>query len=750
MTTTKRKKKSSSSTTPQNEQKNEQQNNDDDTNKSKLLTQLINIQMPRCSVCSTSWFSDKEIKRKNQTFQQNINLYIEERVQDFIPFPRCECTTTLFTNPIGSKLDDILLQILNIHHNDDNNTSLCCSSSTTRSHNNVRNYKKTQWTNDKIILDIIFNQSQISIHDITSFPNKGICRLCLQNFIRSAEDVITHDYRDDNQPNIKFSTKKNCPYCNKKFSPKNLDALLDYNPTVSFSGGAGSGGSSSAVGRKHNGKGKGKNNNIMSWNDSVVNTVKFVRFSKKLKKALIDRELGKRSSSSYQRKQDCSTLESDSIIDNNCHDNDNIIIKDIEASIHPISKDINRWISDDVSSDGCFSCSTDENDDDDDDDLRMKSVHNKMKYFSCKSVDSLDSLDSDDEDEGDDDDMNQLERDKQLALDLEKEWNDSNNNVENRNNNLHHDNELLENDEKLAMELDKQWNTLNHKNNHTKKLPTILNYLNKDKKTKMCKSPERKVSTSFMNLDHSSRSSSNQNVPMSFKSIDSSDDQLKKDQKLAMELDKQLNHSNVISDNIKIPNPSTILNYMTKKDLKMQRRKNIEKRQSSSTVVAPKSKVLIISLDPEIQKKRINHHVNLSNLVSGSSAGNESSDDEVEVIGFSKNPGVKISITDKKATDASASTSTSSNTNTTTNSFQVHFQGENGVKPIFMDDLNDDESSSEGASRKRKSDEFSHVHQPIPTPIDLTDDHCSTHSEQQNTQHVHSNPTTIDLFSYDD
>ena len=314
--------------------------------KSSLFNQLLNIHIPKCSVCSTSWFCDDAHKKGHDFRQQNINHYIKTRAKDFIPFPRCECTTTLMKNPIGGKLESMLDDRIRMQQK--------------KKERNANHETKKEYD---FILDILLHETNLSQNDIQIFPHKGMCRPCLSKFIESSNDVLIHDYRDTNQPNVSFSTSKNCPNCRKKFSPKTLSALQAYQP------------SSSSSSPKHQISSNKQGNTNQTWYDSIVSTIQFVKLMKRLKRALIHRELVKggimaSSNDDYSHPHE-STHTSNQIRDNN-----------IKSILNSSKELMQEWIEEEVSSDDYFSCSDGEEDKDEKIDCNNRSAN---KQSCCKT-----------------------------------------------------------------------------------------------------------------------------------------------------------------------------------------------------------------------------------------------------------------------------------------------------------------------------------------------------------------------------
>ena len=62
--------------------------------------------------------------------------------------------------------------------------------------------------------------------NVTSYTNLAMCRSCLEKTIDVSGEVLEHDYRDVNQPNIRFTVEPKCVQCQVKFTKRKLDALV--------------------------------------------------------------------------------------------------------------------------------------------------------------------------------------------------------------------------------------------------------------------------------------------------------------------------------------------------------------------------------------------------------------------------------------------------------------------------------------------------------------------------------------------
>ena len=158
--------------------------NNDDSDQLKLFKKLLEIGMPRCSVCLTSWFCDDPENKGTQFQKKNMDQYIEMKAQEFVQLPRCECTTSLITNPCVQHLDRLLIEF------DDSNSNTIHA-----------NRKTNDMIRMKTMLNILLNNnnddqsssssgddggnSVLSLNDIQTYRQKGMCRPCLPTFIKS-------------------------------------------------------------------------------------------------------------------------------------------------------------------------------------------------------------------------------------------------------------------------------------------------------------------------------------------------------------------------------------------------------------------------------------------------------------------------------------------------------------------------------------------------------------------------------------
>jgi len=295
------------------------------------LEQLLSIKMPRCSVCSWSWFrgadDDEDVNMNVDSSKKYYSdEYIEMKSKNFIPLPRCACTTTL----LNCNLGEITTQELN--HIFSSKDYIGSSTS-------------------EIMIDILIkgrnNNSKVSLSskNIKTYPQKGMCKDCFEIFLRTSSHVIELDYLDENQPNPRFSVGEKCPCCRNRFSQRSLHSLTTTTA--------------------------GSNDKWLQnreWTNSVIYTVKFIRLLKNLKKRMIAKELSQ-------------TLPSNGNIPHNNHNGETEIkINDCAVKMKEIVHD---WLEDpdDHSSDECFS-GEGSDDDDDDNEKNNKKVASTQKIKS--------------------------------------------------------------------------------------------------------------------------------------------------------------------------------------------------------------------------------------------------------------------------------------------------------------------------------------------------------------------------------
>ena len=525
------------------------------SSKLELLCQLINdVNIPSCSICGdTDWFIDDDDDIADSTTTNNNNNnnkykstdeYIEQRAKDFIPFPRCDCNTILLTNPIASQLDKMFekqqqqqQQQQSANKND---------SPKNKRHLNIEH---------TALLDILLNQSQLSTKDIIKFPNRGMCRPHLKQFIENTQQVIEHDYRDENQPNQHFSLQTKCSHCSCKFSPRTLGNLLSYNPS-----------SETLTGKKY----KKKNSN--NWNDALVNTIKFVRFRRRLKSALTDAEL-KRSrfaSNHNSLDKDSNTVEIEAIATSNL---------------------VQKWVEADFnSSDNCFQSDDEENDFDTSNKNRNHQSKSNTNHLPLREGELRDEL---------------LKKDPLFRQEVEDRIY-----VENLLNQekkyINHQDESkrakqMETDETYAKKLQGEFGS-----SSSVKKSSIVNYLcsNNDKMGR--------TSASMKQIALSDSNSNSTNYDRDHylikPHVDQKDDQVIRDLEYAKKLDNQLNHD------CNPKKPLSIRNYIDpKRSEKNSRRRQIENRNKKSLAPVQKSG-LTIYLNVREQKLGIDQHISIGEV----------------------------------------------------------------------------------------------------------------------------------------
>ena len=141
---------------------------------------LLNLKFPRCCVCSTDWFLPSSPTQKKRSWN-----WREQRCRELLPLPNCQCKTRLACDEEDS-CDGPFLK-----RKEGNNTFL----------------KKVKFL---------------------SFSNLAMCRSCLEKTIDVSSEVLEHDYRDVNQPNIKFTVEPKCVQCQVKFTKRKLNNLLSW------------------------------------------------------------------------------------------------------------------------------------------------------------------------------------------------------------------------------------------------------------------------------------------------------------------------------------------------------------------------------------------------------------------------------------------------------------------------------------------------------------------------------------------
>lgn len=141
---------------------------------------LLRIKFPRCSVCELDWFLDGD-----------GSLY--EKCKRLLPMPPCKCTSVFISKSLDCKLDDIP---------------------------------------NKDHLGKYFVQQYCIPDNLKRVNRICMCNSCLENFIRTSDDVIEHDYMSETQPNQKFSVGGRCVICQQRFTPRSLASIRNYNHTT--------------------------------------------------------------------------------------------------------------------------------------------------------------------------------------------------------------------------------------------------------------------------------------------------------------------------------------------------------------------------------------------------------------------------------------------------------------------------------------------------------------------------------------
>ena len=169
---------------------------------------LLGIEFPRCAVCELDWFLDDE---DDDPEKKHFKL---------IPMPSCKCSTTLIYEPLDFKFST-LPEPSNL------GTEL------------VQRYCISE--------------------KVKKYNRKGMCKCCLATFVKTADDVIEHDYKSETQPNQKFSVGGRCVICHQRFTPRSLATL--------------------------NGNGN-QTKEMQEWFSSIKNTMDWIHYRKKLYRQL--------------------------------------------------------------------------------------------------------------------------------------------------------------------------------------------------------------------------------------------------------------------------------------------------------------------------------------------------------------------------------------------------------------------------------------------------------------------------------
>ena len=134
--------------------------------------------------------------------------------------PECSCTTLLITNPKAQELDNILNEI-----EEERMKSFVTSAAAGSSTCNTNNQKKKKVSNkivdDTTMLDVLLHHSTFTLENIHPFPQKGMCKQCVQSQMKASNEV----FQDGTETNVTVATK--CPHCSKNFSSRTLKRRLD-------------------------------------------------------------------------------------------------------------------------------------------------------------------------------------------------------------------------------------------------------------------------------------------------------------------------------------------------------------------------------------------------------------------------------------------------------------------------------------------------------------------------------------------
>jgi NACalpha-BTF3-like transcription factor len=172
---------------------------------------LLGIEFPRCTVCELDWFLDDDEKGDQEKKHHNL-----------IPMPTCKCSSTLIYEPLEYKFTDL---------------------------------PEPNQLGSELV------QRYCIPEKVKKYNRKGMCKGCLETFVRTADDVIEHDYMSDTQPNQKFSVGGRCVICHQRFTPRSLAAL--------------------------NGNRNGNQTKEMQeWFNSIKNTIDWIHYRKKLYRQL--------------------------------------------------------------------------------------------------------------------------------------------------------------------------------------------------------------------------------------------------------------------------------------------------------------------------------------------------------------------------------------------------------------------------------------------------------------------------------
>ena len=207
------------------------------------IKNVLDISFPRCSVCQTEWFGrqiddvdgddNKEDEKlpslTSSDYRKRKHQHTRHR-ETLFPMPKCGCSTRLA-----------------LPHN-------LQSAIFSSSHECTGEHP----------MEVL---SKVQTH---TFPNLAICGSCLKCRIKTSEEVLEHDYRQQHIPNgqqnVKFTVNPNCVQCKQKFMPRVLERLLQ-------SEGA-------KPEKKKGGNKKKKGEPDVNWYDAVDTTIQLVGWAK--------------------------------------------------------------------------------------------------------------------------------------------------------------------------------------------------------------------------------------------------------------------------------------------------------------------------------------------------------------------------------------------------------------------------------------------------------------------------------------
>ena len=205
------------------------------------IKNVLDISFPRCSVCQTEWFGrqieeeeDDDGNKEDEKLpaltssDNRKRKHQHTRREALFPMPKCGCSTRLALP---------------------NNLPSAIFSSSTE-------------CNGEHPTKVL---SKVQTH---TFPNLAICGSCLKRRIKTSEEVLEHDYRQQHIPNgqqnVKFTVDPNCVQCKQKFMPRVLERLLQ---------------SEDAQPEKSSNK-KRKGEPDVNWYDAVETTIQLVGWAK--------------------------------------------------------------------------------------------------------------------------------------------------------------------------------------------------------------------------------------------------------------------------------------------------------------------------------------------------------------------------------------------------------------------------------------------------------------------------------------